>query len=204
MNNAKLEQLKVRTDLENRRILISASLVSVLLVVSLFNETLFSQKETPEAHQVRAVANVTRFMNIEKADSIWEKKLALALSRKDDRDPASLGQSASPMEQLRFGLLEGKYAFQMEQGKIKAIEYVDTDATNDRPKYINDKPAFLDNYRDLFKINFSKVIKKGEESEGLLSKETYQLYNAGRVVGEAQFVSDQFGRIRVVRVDSLN
>jgi len=55
---------KVRLDLEQRKILVSASLVSVLVAIMVANQTLL--KKDSSSGQSRTIANVSRFVKVDR------------------------------------------------------------------------------------------------------------------------------------------
>ncbi len=192
----------VSFDLEQRKVLLSASLVSVIAVVSLTNQTLMSRNETPLAS--RFMASAQHIIKYDQGQLDWQKKLAKELAARPDRDIASLGHKPSAFEQLRFGFFEGKYAFQLEHGKIKAIDFVDSDFTSDRPKYITDKLEFLKQWQDLFWVTFSKIERESSGVENNLVRERYKLITGGSVVGYVQFLSDVHGRAHTIKFENMN
>ena len=109
---------KVNFTLEQRRVLLSASLVSVIGLISLVNQTLGLRNQA--AQSIRGLASDEKYVKFDQGQLQWQRKLARELA-KSERDVASLGHKPSAFEQLRFGFFEGKYAFQLEHGKIKAF-----------------------------------------------------------------------------------
>lgn len=193
---------KVSFGLEQRKILLSASLVSVISIISLTNQTLFSRNAKSQAS--RGIASTERTFKLDQGQLEWQKKLAKNLAVENDRETASIGHKPSPFEKLRFGFFEGKYAFQLEHGKVKAIDFVDSDFTNDRPKYINNKPEFLKQWQDLFSVTFNKVEKDSEGVEKNLVREKFKLLSGEETVGYVQFLSDVHGRAHAVKFENAN
>jgi hypothetical protein len=193
---------KVNFNLEQRKVLLSASLVSVIALISLVNQTLGLRGESTQSS--RGIASSERFVKYDQSQLQWQKKLAKELALNTERDVASLGHKPSAFEQLRFGFFEGKYAFQLEHGKIKAIDFVDSDFTNDRPKYINDKLGFLKQWKDQFSIGFNKVEKDSEGVDRELVRERYKLIAGGETVGYVQFLSDVHGRAHAIKFENAN
>ena len=189
---------KVNFNLEQRRVLLSASLVSVITLISLVNQTLGLRSEAIQS--LRSIASEEKFVKYDQSQLQWQKKLARELAN-SEREVASFGHKPSPFEQLRFGFFEGKYAFQLEHGKIKAIDFVDSDITNDRPKYINDKPSFLEKWKGQFVIDFNRVEKDSEGVDRELVRERYKLIAGEETVGYVQFLSDVHGRAHAIKFE---
>lgn len=178
----------VTFELERRKVLISASLVSVLILVSVTNQLIKTQNQVDS----RSIASL-RPDEAELAE--WEKQLIRELSREDqERKIASIGRDATTFDQLRFATLEGKYSFRMENGKIKELHFIET-PTEDRPKYIPDKIEFLEHYRDAFALKYdsSKKVSLYKDNDKYI--ETYDLYENDKKSGQVKFTSDEAGRV---------
>jgi len=202
MSDNKIDN-KVSFNLEQRKILVSASLVSVIAIISLINQTLNSQSDHA-LKASRSIATTERFIKFDQTQLEWQKKLASELAVKGDREIASLGHRPSAFEKLRFGFFEGKYAFQLEHGKIKAIDFVDSTFNNDRPKYITNKTNFLKEWRDLFLVTFNRVEKDSEGVDQNLVRERFRLLAGGETVGYVQFLSDVHGRAHAIKFENAN
>jgi hypothetical protein len=191
---------KVRVDLEQRKILVSASLISVLVFVMVANQTFLKKKQSPEG-QARALANVGRFIKVDQGQLEWQKRLALELSesKSGKRDLASLGRPPNAFDQLRFGFFEGKYSFLLEHGKIKEINFVDSGPSGDRPKFIDNEERFLNENRALFYVDYSHAEMSIEEHQAGFKTKKYNLYKDKNVVGSASVFLGEGGRVHALK-----
>jgi hypothetical protein len=149
---------------DQKKIILSISMISIMMLVSVFNQLLLTPQK-PKGNQSRAIASFgdSRDFSFNQVQRDWEYKLAEKLSKEGSKDMSSIGRRPDPFDQLRFGLLEGKYSFLLENGKIKKIEFVETDT--DRPKYINRKD-FLETHNGLLDVSFDKVLEITGEGPG--------------------------------------
>ncbi|MGE3974942.1 MAG: hypothetical protein AB7F59_10490 [Bdellovibrionales bacterium] len=201
-SKGKVQSIKngqVRHDLEQRKVLVSASLVSVLAAVIIANQTLLKKQDTHSSS--RSLASAERFERVDADQLAWQKKLAHELAdSKGQRELASLGRPPNAFDQLRFGFFEGKYSFQLEHGKIKEVNFVDSGVSGDRPKYINDVNSFLVENKSSFYIDYSKVEKGLEEHIGGFKIENYALYKNTALLGWAQVFMDDSGRTHAIKL----
>jgi len=102
---------------------------------------------------------------------------------------------------LRFGFFEGKYSFQLEHGKIKEINFVDSGQSNDRPKYIEDQVQFLNQNRDLFSVSFSNLDMGSIEHRAGFKIQSYTLYKNSKIVGWAKFYLGEAKRTHALKFE---
>lgn len=81
--------------------------------------------------------------------AIVERALASKLAGIKERALASIGRPADPLENFRFGVLEGKYALTMNGDKISEISFIDTPNSEGRPRLIEDRVTFLKKHSQL-------------------------------------------------------
>jgi hypothetical protein len=120
-----------------------------------------------------------------------EHVLAQRLASGHTRQPSSLGQVPSQMEQLAFGELEGKYAIHLDNSKIASIRFADSPDQSDRPKYITNWSGFLQEHRELFAVNFDHVTK-GAQFQA--QSPAYDLVQGTATVGRVEVQLDEYGR----------
>ena len=188
---------KVNFEMEQRKITLAASIASILIVVTIANNQLQSSKAKSE--QTRAIANTTINTN-DKDIRKFEYDLADTLSEEAERDLASLGSRPTPIDELRFGLLEGKYSLRMNDGFISEIEFNETDK-GDRPKYITNQKDFLNKHKQLFSGQFQSIVKVGEQ---ILNNQVITRYmilgENSKPLAQAEFNNDAFGRLMKLKI----
>src|SRR5262249_26214153 len=133
-NSNGYRRAKMKLELNQKKVAITASIVSIAFIVALLNQQLLKSQNGG-----RGIASVqdSSMVNVS-----WQYDLAKKLAKETRRDLASLGSRPNEMDQLRFGVLEGKYALHFEQGALSLIEFSEKES-GERPKYIEDKEAFL-------------------------------------------------------------
>lgn len=204
-------QLRLRTNLINNRaclatqsrrfqnIVASGALATTLFLVTILNFALSSQSET-KINQARGIASAAPMIDNELAQ--WNKSLLKKMAQQTERKMASISAKATDMDQLRFGLLEGKYALKLEDGKISEIVFQDTVGSDERPKYINSKDEFLSQYKSLLKSEFTTASRISEKVDNGSIIESYQLMGpTSSPVALAKFTSDQYGRLISFRIE---
>ncbi len=202
--------LNLRTNLINNRvslatqsnrfqnIVASGALATMLFLVTVINFTLTSQNETKT--EGRAIASTATLIDGEV--SSWNKNVLKRIAQQAERKIASISSKATDVDQLRFGLLEGKYAVKMEEGKISEIVYHDSEESSERPKYINSKNDFLTQYQPLIKGDFTAASSMGEQIDNGQIVESFQLLGPeSSPIAIAKFTSDQYGRLISFKVE---
>lgn len=208
---SKMKKAKKLQKAETKNSVLALSIVSLIMGALLFNESisrtvrpvyLISDNASQLDKLNRAIASaqpLNPFRDIE-----WEKSMAERLGQQpnlDERNPASVGKSASQVDQLRFGVLAGKYHMADQTGvateKIRDIEYVDSVDANDRPVFL-EPDKFLVNYRSLLSVNFESFDKANPSQTNVRE---YRLMNGQKkVVGTAAFTMDDDGRFISLKV----
>jgi hypothetical protein len=188
---------------EARRFALSLSILSVAVVALSLSETLNNRNRptyilagsSDRMSQInRAIASAQPYDLVE--DVKWESDLAHKIAN-GGRRPASLGQEPSALDQLRFGPLAGKYRISEHASQVREIEYVDSDDVSDRPVFVNDRQAFLQENKKLLSIGFATARMESQEGQ----TEVYQLLDQkGQPVGKADFRFDESGRMLSMKV----
>lgn len=186
---------------ESRRfhhMIASGALASVLFVVTLLNLTL-SQNETKQNTRTIASVEATHSTRAE----LWKADLLHKMVQVADRKMASVASRPTDLDQLRFGLLEGKYSLKLESGRITEIEFQESNQISERPKYI-DKAEFLTTYKDLVAADFETAQRVRRAIEDGKIVEEFELINSAskdrgptssNVVARVAFKSDESGRL---------
>lgn len=191
-DNEKLKSLKTKADLENVKLVISTSLLSVLILATVANSNLMSESQS-ETSKSRGVASV------QTGTSAWEDRLAEKLAQTSLREEASVGRAPSSTEQFTFGALEGKYAVRFENGKVREFEFANPQSEQ-RPIVVVDRAAFLKSYSAVLPVQFDKVERAEVTKADQQTFERYKLLNAyGHSVGTIEFRLDSTNRVLSMR-----
>ncbi len=210
--NRKMERVsqdeKASFEVESRKVVLSASLVSILIVLSVFNQNIFSPAKSTPVQQARGIAcdpSMGGCPELVPLNTEWEYKLAKQMAQGEtegERDLSSIGQLPSPIEQFRFGLLENKYQFNFDEGKVSGIQF--PEKSPDRPKYITEPEAFLKDHAGLFSVAFKSTQLASKETAGENVKATFDLKDSDdKATGRAVIVTDQYGRLLSLDINSL-
>jgi hypothetical protein len=184
---------------DRKRIYAFASLASILVLVTVANLTMWSRSDLkPVASSGRGIASVDpdqiKTQSLEEARSIYRKM------EQEGRSPASVGEKPSLVDQLRFGVLEGKYSLRMKDGKLLEVEFVDTEQSSDRPKYISQPETFLKEYEALLPVGFDKIEKTTETRSPSDVHQSFNLNKNNQTQATAEFHHDEFGRMISMKI----
>jgi hypothetical protein len=200
-------ETRTRYDLEHRKVLMSASIVSIIFVVTLANRALLRENlnSGEVAAQSRSLASVDESSHLTPMhrDTQWERTVAEQLSIQDGRKPASLGRTPSPQEKLQFGVLAGKYLMHYRDGKVEQLTY-DPNAKDDSPKYLEDPKSFLENNKSVLSTPFDEAVLNSKQVSPTKVLETYDLLETEKPVGHAQFELDIYGRLLSMTIERNN
>lgn len=138
-------------------------------------------------------------------DMEWEKQLAEKLSKEketDYRKPASVSKKVDAIEQLRYGILEGKYSIQematAEGSKISELSYKETADVAARPVTI-DPVQFLKAFGDQLPVKFSSFDRGNHLSQEAVQE--YRLLGQQKeVLGLVSFAVDDEGHLISMKV----
>ncbi|MBK7843255.1 MAG: FMN-binding protein [Bdellovibrionales bacterium] len=140
----------------------------------------------------RSIASLGDTDGSKSRDWTWERQMTNQLIESGSRAPASVGTKPSVEDQLQFGLLEGKYAVKIRNGKLENIRFV---SLSEQPKYLVDRADFIDKYRGLIAPEFEEARLKDHTSSGRKTQETYALVAGNRKVAEVSFELDLQDRL---------
>jgi hypothetical protein len=190
--------------LEAQRLFLSMSLFSLILVAVFANEQMMRTE--------RPVYVVTNMQGPDRLDALnraiasaqplnvfrdleWEHQLAERLGQgSNDRQPASVSQKVTLMDDLKYGPLAGKYRIRSIDSVgtplVAEIEYVDSNEITDSPIHLTDAEAFLLKYRALMNVEFNQA-KLAYQADG---QQSWQLIGQDQqLVGRANFKYDTDG-----------
>jgi hypothetical protein len=185
---------------EAKRLFLSFSLFSVIAVVIGVGQKMntgrpiyiVAGERTPQMN--RAIASTEQMETVENIK--WGYTVVNKLNE-EERNPAAIGSSPNPVDQLRFGELAGKYRVVESLNRVHEIEYVDSTDVTDRPVQIRDRDAFLRQNKSVFHVSFDSTMIESKSAQD----EVYKLFNQkGGPVGKAAFHFDENGRFLSLKV----
>ena len=196
---ARLRNLKVRLDLEQAKIAVSTSLLSIVLLVTLANNNLLVPKVQPtvdnENRATRGIASIPSVADVQPSEE--NQRLVMELARRSLSATASVGHKPSLIDKLAFGFLEGRYKVRLNAGKLSEIEFAGQEA----PKKLGDAAAFIETNRELMPVAFDRSLKVGAVKSGLERLETYELVNRFSMpLAKVQLKLDSEGNLLTMRV----
>lgn len=187
-------RVQMKLDLNERKAALTASIVSVVALATFFNQKIVSHFDSSKT--TRTIASMNEQAEFEFQ---WQKELAQKLSEKSNRKIASFGEQPSKLDQIRFGMFEGKYAFSFENEKISEIKFQET-ASEDRPKYIPNVENFLIENKDVLVPDVSLVKTIDSKVTGDDKEQILELFNAeNKTLGRVTYISDKSGRLRSMK-----
>lgn len=191
-----------KSALNEKKIVFATAILSVLVVISVFNRNTFSTDksvaELASSSQGGSQENSRQIASVPLGTSNSEDSVTKEWSLKTLDDQTKLGQDPSRVEQLTFGLLEGKYSVRLKDGKLNGFEL--TDASS-QPKMVANLQKFLAENKEILPVKFDTIsivkASKGEENVqkfALLSPES-------RRMAEVEFRLDSLGRLISMRIN---
>jgi hypothetical protein len=197
----RFKRFKKKLDLEQAKIAISTSILSVVVIATLANNNLMSKVTAQSASAGnRAIASVPT------GTTDLEDHLVKELSKKTLSDSTGVGHSPSSLESLAFGLLEGKYSIRLQNGKISELFFSQNSKDQGTaPKQIDNPEKFLDAHRELLPVAFDKSLKVLHQAKDGGVTETYELVNRVSLpVAKVEFKLDAGGGLLGMRVVNDN
>jgi hypothetical protein len=199
--------LKVRWDLERAKVAVSTSLLSVVLLVTLANNSTFKtidigvSKTDLASVSTETVGPGRGIASVPTGTSDSEDEMVKKLSLKELKEEA-VGRKPSSVESFAFGYLEGKYIVRHQNGKVREVEFSSQGSPDDRPKSIESRQDFLSQNRELLPSGFDKAIRVGSNQVADKLTENYELLNTSSMpVAKVQFELDAAGRLLAMRID---
>lgn len=167
----RLKAMKVRLDLEQAKVAIPTSLLSIVIVVTLANSKLLQGPDT-ESRELASSGQNRGIASVPTGTSEHEDQLVKSLAAKALSDIAAVGKEPSALDRLTFETLEGKYAVHMDRAqKIESLQISPTRA--DQPVAFG---GFIEKNRQWMPA-FDKSIRVAQEKSEGGTHEVYQLVN---------------------------
>lgn len=198
----KLKAIKVRLDLEQAKIAIPASLLSILVVVTLANSKLLDSPAVVESREMASqgtlIAPSRGIASIPSGTSQGEDELIQTMAQKTLGEISAVGRKPSALEKLSLETLEGKYAIRMDAGqKISEIEI----AQNQVESAIAFDAQFMEKNRSWMPVAFEKSLRVGSLDGDSGQKQTFHLVNSLSIpVARVDVNLDTSGRLLAMKV----
>ncbi len=195
-------RVQMKIDTTEKKAALMASILSIIAVVTFLNQKILSQFEIPSQRNVRGIASIN---DQAEYGFQWQRDLAKELSSKTKRSIASYGEAPSKLDQVRFGLLEGKYAFVFDdQKEVLEIRFNDALA-GEKPKFIKNYQAFLLDNKDILmpelaSLKVSQIETRNSEKEQFMEA----LDESNQVIGKVSVVTDLSGRFLSMKFTKSN
>lgn len=182
-------QKKISNRFHEKKASSVVSLVAVLVLSLVANQWLMAKSSSDiAAAPSRGLASFNPSVDY-KEQVRWEHELANRISK--DSEEAQMAVRPSLRDELLFGELEGKYAFQLEKGKVLGLEWTATE-NNGSPVRLSDALAFVSKYQSLWSVQFHQIQLLGRSP----TQEQYNLMTADqKVLAKAVLDFDQEGRL---------
>lgn len=198
----KLKSLKVRLDLEQAKVAIPVSLLSILTVVTLANSKLLNSPEVIQSQELASEGTLVKpsrgIASVPTGTSDNEDQLVKEMSAKTLSEVSAVGRRPSALEKLTIETLEGKYSVRMDEAqKISEIQI----AESQQNSAIKFEASFLETNREWMPVSFDKSVRVKNDGSESGSKQMYHLVNKlSMPVAKVDVSLDREGRLLGLKV----
>lgn len=185
-------------DLENKKMMVSASLLSFLFLVSIVNSTMISSSKQAVVIDGRGIASVESVNGLSR-NTDWEHHLADELAGKPyQRGLASIARKPTAEDDLLMGLLQGKYSVKFNNGKLKEIQF--SNSPDIEPRFVQ-QDQFFKKYKEMMP-DYETTQKVSVEKKGGQTLEVYQLIGKNQTPKASVVMTlDSKGRLLTMQVE---
>lgn len=173
----RLKHLKVRLDLEQAKVAIPMSLLSIVAIVTLANSNLLQTQPLVESREMASSGEIDpsrAIASIPTGTSASEDQIVKELSGKALSDVAVIGRSPSALEKFTFEALEGNYAVRMNADqKLVSLKF---SAAQARSPLAFDK-GFLQTHRQWMPVEFESSLRVQSVAAGRGTQQVFHLVN---------------------------
>jgi hypothetical protein len=171
----------------------SAILIAVLGLFYWANSV--SLKDTQNGHKSLFRFPASHIFGQERSASVAvEKRYAADLALVKKRKLASIAHSASPLENFRFGELEGKYHLTLDGDKVAAVSFIDTPDSTGSPTILPNRADFITKHARLFGVTGSPQ-RVAVDLKGTHVVETYKVKLASGTESKIKITLDDSDRL---------
>jgi hypothetical protein len=195
-------RVQMKLDISEKKAALTASIISVIAIVTFVNQKILSQLETSHRSNGRGIASIDGSAQY---GFQWQRELAQKLAQKSQRSIASYGEAPSKLDEIRFGLLEGKYAFQFSDDKEVSEIHFNNTPVDEKPKYIGNYETFLMDHKDVLMPELSKLKLLETATHENEKEQIMAAFNAAdQSIGKVSVVSDLSGRFISMKFTKTN
>ncbi len=180
-----------------RKAIITISILSIIAVISIFNRNTFS---SPPQDIAQLETSSRLPANVSLGTTNLEDSVAKELSVKGLDSQAHLGQDPSKVEQLTFGFLEGKYSVRLKNGKLNGLEL---SHGSDQPKLMPKLESFIADNKEILPVPFESIHQTQNIQVNQENVQKFSLMGAARhQLAEVEFHLDRLGRLISMKINS--
>ncbi len=174
------------------------SSLCALLIVGVAFERISPSVYESQIEGQRSLASVSE---TDRASLSSQNEIVEKLKTKGRRDIASLGAEATSDDRLRFEILDSRYHFIFQDGKISSIEFTPDWSSGGGPRYIPELEVFLGLARELLPVEYEAIHAMPKERHAQGIKQVVTLEGASkRTVAHVEFDLDPHGRFLSMKV----
>jgi hypothetical protein len=159
MPNAKNQEMRATA---------AVSIIFMMFLVMSFNFSMFEAKYFGQpkgsSEVLRGIASVPKAFEPQ-----WKKNL----SQVNKNMILETSRRPTAIENLNFGILEGKYSLKIEDGRVRNIEF--SRAENVFPKALKNRGEFISDFASAFVVGFRSANRVGSEVEPTGVREIYKV-----------------------------
>lgn len=193
LNTRLTRRVQMRRELNHKKGAAIASVLSIIALVTVLNQNLISKSQTDTLS--RNIASAESELKLK----AWKADILKDLSDKKNRNIASYGEAPTPIEELRMGVLEGKYSFEVKDSVIEEIRFIET-PDGDRPKSFRSYSDLIQEHKKAFGPEVNSVVELGEESTENQKVYTFEAYDEfQKPTGKILVVADPANRLLEVK-----
>lgn len=158
----------VRTTPNDLRAAATGTIAFILLLMVGFNFQMFQgpndQQASRTASAHRGLASVPKVLAPQ-----WKK----SLSELGQKEIVQKGNRPSAVDNLTFGYLKGNYAFTVEKGVVKNIQF--SNVSEAQPQVVGDRQKFINDYAQALAPNLVGITSSKRESSENGYREIYSV-----------------------------
>ena len=182
-----------------KKLIIATAILSILVVISVFNRNAFSIQNGRIELASSSQDHSRQIASMPLGTTNSEDKMTKELSMKALDGKARWGQNPSRVEQLTFGLLEGKYSVNLKDGKLNGFELSDLTS---QPKLVKDLESFISDNKEILPVHFASIAPVQNTKSEIDFIQRFALMSAAsRRMAEVEFHLDNLGRIISMRIN---
>lgn len=195
----------VHLDQEQRRVIVSAIMLSILFFVTLMNDSILSHPDAVVPMRAsRSIASEGVATLSAQRNDKWDQIMAnrLAQDSVENGSAASFGTAPNELDHFIYGTLSGSYAVRTYHGAIQELEFVA--AQNSAPTKVHDGKSFLNDgeIRKVLPVRYETAVKIAERTESQTRWQTFALLDASnKSVARVNLELDHSNELLSLKID---